>query len=1637
MSRIYAILVLLALCIGFTAIVPTITTTAQPVCNTYYVWIKIVDQDGNPIKGQKVTVVLFNETGEKLMHTGTYTTNETGHIDFTVCIVEPMHASTYNFTIYWQDAVGQWYVLVDTISIAAPSGGTVPTVFTGTIFNVTLQALWMSVKMQALGFIDLNGNGIAEPDEVLGPLVYMDPENPDRVLDRAIVVFKNETTREEIFRVEVNNTGWMKEWFNATNTMVWFDYGWHEDHTAPPTYVVEVWWGHGAVCVANQTWTFTAYDPTVGPPEVFDYKYGITALVRLGILDCHGELIDYIGDTEVKAYFEYKDTIVRGARFTSYAIAPVIGKNYTNVMWFWVPVWDEDPTDLASGTIKYKVEIFYLRYPVCDADFVINSTDPVIEEYMTTTLVPVVFVVKDYQKPMQPKEGVLVTVVGGPWTEVNPWKAYTLRLGGTEVAALTLPPYERVGEEYFPIYYFTITINDVNLTAPGGYLPADPYGTVYTFNATYEPVPGAVVTKSTTVVLYNCTYYIGTNYLYVWLGMYHVKLRAYDLCDQPIDPYYTLARWDADAKKWVEGHNITSVLLYDMEGRPVVSSAVKEGGYIVLYDVPAGLFTIKIRWKNFWLEGKDPANITQTFILNVTGNIQEAIEVVFPIRNIAVTLVKWDDQPALPIEGLNVTIEYGPNLREWNPDTKSPWFITNKTGMVAIKKVPAGIEVGKIVAYTSCTPYIRPEDINLKVLDVSLKAIPANETCTWTEELRTWIYSMHLSAVDCTGEPLTSVTLYNTTSGEYITYNVTVLLDEERGWYCGACYDFRIINRTAEFPVVWTANQSKTYPHLFVAGAEYTIKVFYAGTLVYNYTIKLPVPNGTHPDFFGVEYFNSTDMKVYVPGEPYTVPEFNITYPKIVEIEPSPPGEKPTIKLFTWVWPFKFYTTTVSGVEGYLVPNVRIEFNVSGLLNATFIHTGAFEDLADDTETGWTFYTLAFYNYTDDYGETTIRIPAWTYRISGGKYIRHENDIAIGTKFEDIFLRGIVDHFVEYYNETRTTPGFVKTYNNTIINWNGTAVETDPTYYPYKGFNWNKTVGLGYCGGFILLPTTGMECFVADAVIPSELVAEYGLPESLERKCISVYIGDTFLTEGCTEDYTPVKFEPELDGTKTLPNGTVMTVIEPGTPEAYYIEIIEYTLETDLSYYLETFVEPYGLAVEDVFMMQPLEVTLTFTIDNNCGKTPVKVTWAAFVIKVLDWAGMPLNKMTVFAVDTATGRPVSVGVSRADGIAFVFVAGWPAGTYYIDIYWRDTYFLEAAGVIPKSMNIWASSIDEEALWRVWNVTGGGIVHREIKTYAYKGQLKLLKADGTPLSADIVPKITVTIEWPDGVVTEHKPDTDGTVKIVLNKDTVVSWPADPSSAYNPESPAGQPQTPPGAYTITITWEGVPEPIYEGTITIERAKTETPLLIFKVKTAVYDLNFKATTPFGTPLAAAEMEITKTDGTKVTVSTDAEGAATVTEVPLGKATITKVVWKGTDITEYGVEPAEITLETTAVTVKGVGRLTVKVTGAFGQPDTETVKITGPITKTVRVEGSWSEEVPAGSYTVAGKSVSVAAGEEAVVTITTGRVFGWPLSTILMYIIGIIILVAIIAILIYEYTSWRYTRKIAKAITPAKTPK
>ncbi|RLE59395.1 MAG: hypothetical protein DRN53_07180, partial [Thermoprotei archaeon] len=797
---------------------------------------------------------------------------------------------------------------------------------------------------------------------------------------------------------------------------------------------------------------------------------------------------------------------------------------------------------------------------------------------------------------------------------------------------------------------------------------------------------------------------------------------------------------------------------------------------------------------------------------------------------------------------------------------------------------------------------IRPEDINLKVLEVPLEIIPV-EKCTWTTALRTWIYSTYVTAVDCTGVPLTAVKLYNSTANKYIVYDVTVVLDEERGWYCGACYDFRIVNRTAVFPVVWTANQSRTYPHLFVAGAEYLVKVFYAGTLVYNYTIVLP-----RPDITTVEYFNYTAMRTCTVDKPWAPPVFNITYPKILEVTPVPEGEKPTIKLFTWVWPFKLYTTTVSGVAGYLVPNVRIELNVNGLLTADFVNKAPFEDLADDTEALWVWSTvpLAFYNYTDDYGEAVIRIPAWTYRISGGAYVKHENDIYIGTDFVDIRLIGGVDHFIEYYGETRTTPGFIAKYNNTIINWNGTAIETDPTYYPYKTFNWNKTVGLGYCGGFVVLPTTCMECFAVEmgAYASDEAGKEVVLEKA--RVVYTITVDGVVIYSGEVIGAETVKFEPELDGTKTLPDGTIMTVIKPGTIKATYIEVPWYTIEgsSDLRPYLEEYVTPYGLTVEDVFKLETLTKTITkdFTIENNCGVEviPLKLKWAVFIVKVLDWAGLPLAKMTVFATPTGIGIPASVGVSRADGIALIYVAG---GEYYIDIYWRDTKFLEVAGVIPKSLNIYASSFDEEAAWRIWSISAGGTVHRTVKTYAYKGVLRLLKADGMPLSADAIKKITVTIKWPDGVETKHTPDTDGTVKIVLNKDTVVSWPIDPSSAYNPESPPDKPQTPPGAYIITITWTGVPVPIYEGTITIERARWATPLLIFEVRTAVYDLGFKATTPFGTPLAAAEMEATKVDGTKVTLTTDAEGAATITEAPLGKATITKVIWKGVDITEYGV--------------------------------------------------------------------------------------------------------------------------------------
>jgi len=77
----------------------------------------------------------------------------------------------------------------------------------------------------------------------------------------------------------------------------------------------------------------------------------------------------------------------------------------------------------------------------------------------------------------------------------------------------------------------------------------------------------------------------------------------------------------------------------------------------------------------------------------------------------------------------------------------------------------------------------------------------------------------------------------------------------------------------------------------------------------------------------------------------------------------------------------------------------------------------------------------------------------------------------------------------------------------------------------------------------------------------------------------------------------------------------------------------------------------------------------------------------------------------------------------------------------------------------------------------------------------------------------------------------------------------------------------------------------------------------------------------------------------------------------------------------------------------------------------------------------------VPSKLELLAGQEeVVVKPGEEAVIHISTGRIFGVPLATIVGYLMGIIILITIITIAIYEYTLWRRARRIAKLVKPVK---
>ncbi len=648
------------------------------------------------------------------------------------------------------------------------------------------------------------------------------------------------------------------------------------------------------------------------------------------------------------------------------------------------------------------------------------------------------------------------------------------------------------------------------------------------------------------------------------------------------------------------------------------------------------------------------------------------------------------------------------------------------------------------------------------------------------------------------------------------------------------------------------------------------------------------------------------------------------------------------------------------------------------------------------------------------------------------------------------------------YHATELYPTWYKNYRGTWYEFRANKTTAWIGGIPgYDGSSWNLTL---WSGAAKMVRTTAMDGFCACVKTPEG--------SGMANQPVEVYVNGVTATScpecaaAMTTGYTGadgcVLFKPKTSGTTATPDGDMpvysdvvafkFNVSYPGKDWWLLKDKLTYTFKTWLN--IDNLVKPYGLTTKDVINPDTMSYTIMFGEKNNIpgneipkptGCCPeqvcVELGWSAIKVQVFDWAGRPLRNAMVAAIlrsPYSKTMPSSINFTDATGSTEVYV---PPGSnrYQLLVYWRDSYLLFKAGKIPKSIVIFDTVTDYDTP-RTY-MPGEGTT---LETFVYVGMIKLVNADGKPLSPEALSKITVTITWPDGVVTQHKPQDDGRVMIILNKDTVKSWPAPESAKYSPETPVeAQSQAPHGAYKVVVTWEGVGT-VAQQTISIEKGRFETSKQEFTVKLDVYDVTLSFKTPFGTPLAGATVEITKPGAAQpITATLDNNGEITITEVPPGQLKVAVKSWKGLAINYQ----TTVSREMAAITVDNIGKIVVHVVGSRGQGlPGASVEIANVGTFTADNSGTVEVEVPAGTYKVtaskggrtASTTVTVQGGKTSMAELKLDifiSIAGWEMSSseFLGMLLLFIILVIVLFIIAHEYSAWR-KRRLAKVIAPAK---
>jgi hypothetical protein len=1442
--------------------------------------------------------------------------------------------------------------------------------------------------------------------------------------------------------------------------------------------------------------------PLAPVTTVTDYAY--TRYFRVNILDPCGSPID-TGALDVwKVFFQAviggRSVILRSGT-PKKGVAPAVGAIAKDGLpAFWVP----DITKVYGKGHNITLNVNYYNVQVFTASFPTNVTELTLSDglgtYMVltttvdgtrvidayTSVVKTKIVVKNSQPTPQPLAGARLVIA--PQVDDPIYSATTS--GG----AAYLPPFttRAVAEAdgtfarvYDSVYYVD--------GEPYGYLPV-PFTyradrkLVATYTVTiYWVMPGGVnwvdVTPTantfqlniTDSVVKKCAPAIFTFYAKV----YEAKIRAIDLCGNPITRI---------------AYPGASLIAY-VDEKLVGPVGLGADGTMAFGLVPAGKLKLRLIWKGLLLR----ANVTvpEEPVIEVTKNIATAVTLVYPVGNLNVTLTMWDVN--YPLYNLSVKLQY---VKEGKVVYEEPAKLTDCHGRVTFTQVPIRPLVPgeiRVVAYTTDkTPYIRPQDANLLVANHTVKFEELAIACRNSIDVPTWIYSFKVIAVDHMGRVLKGL---KTDVG---TYPVAVLLkDRAYGFFercCPACplvpgmppaplvqVDFRILNETVK-EAVFTYYSQQYYesdpekevvglkPHMFVAGAKYHFMVFHGGVLVYNYTITLPRPYETK-----TVLFDETTKKIEeVPGESYAYTwladgKGSVKHPIMVFVGSKSWKEAgkradATLKLVTWVQTLEVKTMT--NACKYAVPNLNLTLIRTDVLNWTLVG-GNYTILSEPAKWAnkWTNYAWSAVGGAD--GTIRIQVPVWVPSRTGEPWIKN---IKFGAEIANVFVLagakwnspGVPDTPKAYTATFANAAGapIAHTIFGYIVNWNHTAkkIVIDPKeFFPvwtkdgirFRGNNtwflgdfWNMTY---WSGASKTVRTVAMDGFCVTVTAPPPCPGgEYtGLPDQpVWVKAIGETGATLDLASGRTDATGTVKFAPPAVFAYKF---DVMTWLGKKVKEARLPEI-DYEISTKQNF--EDVLEPYGLDEAKAGLCpEVLSTKIKFGEKHNDFATCVELRWEAIYLKIEDWSGRPLANMMVAATKmhpTPSGAITTFAFSGASGTEL----GWArllvtnASAYTVKVFWRDSYLLQMAGAIPRFIDIYDSFADEVTprLFSniIYTVPGGFVTSAggTIKTYVYIGLIQLLSKEGKLLSPEALARITVTITWPDGVVTVSKPGSDGVAPIIMNAATVKSWPHPASAKYNPESP--MPQCPAGDYKIVVEWAGVGK-VAEKTMRIHRARLDTPEVREVVYVDVTDVTITLTTPFNTPMAGAIVTVTKLDGTTLTLAADSQGRIVVPEAPLGKVDVTITSWNGMPV---NYKATGVTAGT--VTAANIGKLVVTVVGARGQGlEGARVSVSGAgvtIVGTTDPAGKFAVELPAGTYTVtaekggrtASASVSVSGGQTAEQTLRVDifmTIAGWEMS--FSEFIGLLLLIAVLTIVLFivghEYAVWR-RRRLARAIVPAK---